>query len=382
MAIRRPHRGRLLTAVSKSDKGHRRSSELLPALPPLGPRPDTVTPPDGDRLSSIQKENQKLRDRLKEAERSISNYRSLLTPNRDGKALCTVSTQTSSTSRPPTAAQDVSSGDPEKSIEKLTKTNASLMKKIEDLNSILTDTYAKNKRLSEDNVALVEQLERKIEDSNQRNEEAAAIDSKREILLRIGKPAIAMQGNIDRLKTDIMDLRAMSEDCLGEFSVYFEDLRNRINVALTNMTPNPPAILLSCATSPIHGERNTASVATSPVSWQEERNEVENEAASALLETNAVYNTDLIEKNEYVNKILVAEGDEKLSPTNRIPNVVCNTVLIEKVRTHVEALAKAHRLEINAVKHTAHCKDLSRLASQREISLERDRAMIELKGAR
>ena len=55
---------------------------------------------------------------------------------------------------------------------------------------------------------------------------------------------------------------------------------------------------------------------------------------------------------------------------------------LRAIKKQVKALQEAHEDEIKAVKHSAHVKDLGRIAFTRELSLERDKAVNDLKHAK
>lgn len=407
--MKHSHRGRVLTttATTKSEKIARRSTELLAtsALPPITSQQSAVisslqytgaTASTADaRIIALEKENLKLRERLTEADRSITNYRSLLNPGSGGAIKHTVSTQTSTTSPQMTSIENDT---PEKRIEKLEKVNVQLTRRIEDLNKTLDDGNVAIKRLSADNTMLIEQIEKNNERSSQKNEQAADIDTTYDMKIRISASASLLRGTADQLRADLLELRAASEDWMVEAYANVDTMKLAVSKIPSLMRlPTPPAIpdVYDSATSPMKGDRgvhHTSSIGTSPVRWSasmppnpdeaEDQKKCLNEKGQLLPELTYL-SEPVSEASTPVKCGTVADTTAPADAGSIDTGATINPdKLIENVRNYIDEVAKAYRLEINAVKHTAHCKDLSRLAAQRELALERDRALIELKHAR
>lgn len=387
--LKHNHRGRVLTVVSRSDISNRRPSDLSPSLPPLPSASNGMIA--GSALTvlntgqSLVRENEKLRIHLAEAERSISNYRTLLNPNKCNVLKTNMSTQTMASADLPSMQQSFSADDDhEKRAARLEKNNAQLLKKIEDLNKVLEDSNALVSRLSTDNKTLVEQLQKNAEKMNQRNERAAELNRICERKAQVKASAIILGTGVEGLKKDMERLHALAEE---EFA-HFNSMINASKTAICSIPLKPNVIIpLSedFATSPIRV--SIASAATSPIHWPMVE-VVENSIPQQTL-------LDIAEENVEAGKTessAASESDTDCTDCDKIENKsflsaeprIDKTInqLIERVKELAEDICKAHRLEINAVKHTAHCKDLSRLAAQREITLERDRTHAELKHAR
>jgi hypothetical protein len=405
------HRGRILTqTVSlKSDKLTRLpsgpSEGSLPPIQPTGAAAGTQQPVPVDGISRVQileRENEKLRLSLSEVERSVTNYRSLLNPTRGGPARQSVSTQTTQ-ALPPHAVQTSftsAENDPEKRMGKLEKVNVQLTRRIEDLNRTVDDANTTIKRISADNTMLIEQIEKNNEKSSQRNEQAAAIDHSRDLKIRIADTATGLRGSVDCLKSEILNLRSLSEEWMVEFKINFSEIKSAVNRIVVRPPTPPPApatfdtgTSISPIKSPIKGDdmdTNTNSIATSPVRWPAATIELVGVlagGAGACVPSpppSLSGGLPAMQADQETMSVLNAEDSKALVDLSveDIPSEMTTSILVERVRTFAEDVKKAYRVEINAVKHTAHCKDLSRLAAQRELALERDRACIELKHAR
>lgn len=381
------HRGRVLTVVSQSDKAARRSSQPLLSLPPLnGPSGLPMPMPTATVTQSLQQENEKLKVRLREAERSVENYRSLLQPQRGGLEKRTTATQTTLVQGSTPLQSCTSEINPEKRIEKLEKINVQLVRKMEDLNKTAEDAVAAEKRLRGENSTLTGLLEKNNEMSTQKNEQAATMDSTIEFRANVRRSATLCQEGVDCLKADVADLRAFSDELLGEFQLKFELIRTavaRIPGACCIITPLP--CVSDATTSPIRV--GAASASTSPMKWPElcdasdepfpslpgeAIDNTEEESTADVVKSSEINNSESAVLDRTAIDQTISEGAPPTTPT----------VLVQKVKLFIEQLSKAHRLEINAVKHTAHCKDLSRLAAQRELTLERDKALTELQHTR
>ena len=77
---------------------------------------------------------------------------------------------------------------------------------------------------------------------------------------------------------------------------------------------------------------------------------------------------------------LRSKYDEELAVVTRRLETVC--IANETARTQVQTVRERHQGEVAAVKHNAHVKDLGRVAAIREITLERDKLLCELKQQR
>lgn len=389
--VRHNHRGRVLTIVSRSDKSVRRTPELLPAIAPMVAPLGTVSSTLASSIyntAHTEKDVEKLRARLAEAERSITNYRTLLNPSRGGAVMSNAATQTVAQLGGLPLQQSVGSNDDlDKRIEKLEKINVQLSRKIEELNGTIKEANSTVQAVTIENKMLIGQLEKNAESSQQRNEQAACVDRAGLERSLLRGTAVDMGGDVDSLRADLSNLRSIVSDGFNDFNAIFDTVK--VAVTSVRFKQQPPLQIpqgCDCASSPTQG--GFLSAATSPINWHsidinKEQLIIDENCEEACnnkltFASRGINEVEAIDVGEVCAGDLTSSQAAKATPAELIMTSDC----IWRVKNFIEALSKAHRLEKNAVKHTAHCKDLSRLAAQRELALERDRTQVELKYAK
>ena len=384
-----PHRGRVLTdAVHLGKILPGSSSSDLTVLPVMLP-PAHVNANSGTRLREVLAENERLRAHLADAEQSIKNYRSIMnrTPHPERK---NVSTQAGGAIESPRPNSDPEG---EKKLDHLEKVNTRLSRKNDDLTRSLEELLSRSSALNTENAELKRQL---LEE----NTKVVSLENNITTLSSLkGTAANCSKKMSSRLllelnssKAALCDLRQLHVDFIRSNEAHFSDLKSLLTAHVSSLMRASPLEQIThadAAVSPLRQQTpeavGRASVATSPVTF----GEIEMEDDDAII----VSYDKAITANNPLNETPLQLGSQPNGTKDEVKEVLSeqqgmsvqrdeSSSKYATIKAALSDLSKLHRAEINAVKHTAHCKDLSRLATIRGITLERDRAMNELRHAK
>jgi hypothetical protein len=385
-----PHRGRvLMDSASQGAKippvSSSSSSDSAP-LPLMLP-PAHVQANSGARLREALAENERLRTHLADAEQSIKNYRSIMsrTPQPERKNAYTQAGWAGESPRPNSGTEG------ERKFDLLEKVNTRLSRKNDDLARSLEDLSNQSATLSNENAELKELLlEEKAKVVSLENRLSAVNNSKLASANKNKRISANLLLELNKSKNSLDEIRKLHVEFVQLNDKYFGELKSSLTAHVSSfrhVLPQSRSALVDATVSPLRlpkpeGGIRSTSIATSPILWGAV--EMEGEPASNIsgADQEAVLMDEPAEAPLLIDQVNMSKNDAGEVPTDLTIQRTEVSSKYTTIKAALSDLSKLHRAEINAVKHTAHCKDLSRLATIRGITLERDRALNELRHAK
>jgi hypothetical protein len=309
-------------------------------LPELGTLPTQVSTSSDARTLAI--ENQRLASRLQEAELSIKHYRSQLRPSSELRSV-SVATQTTMLAPQRSYLEEES----EKKIDQLTKMNARLQRQIDELSARSLDAPQVSSASDAETNALREQLEAAVrsERSTDKKYNRLRVKVTGSNKLLQSKIKVA-QARVQALRSDMANIMDASKHLQNLITSASSDaalaIQQSISQFLQTRIENEGALTNDAS--------NSVDVCTSPIPC--------GPASPKKRREQSLYDGDTTGD--------IGHGTRSSADAR------------DQINKTIKELMAAHASQLNATKHSAHVKDLSRLATIRQVTLERDRALSEL----
>lgn len=377
-----------------------------------------------NRLKDLEYENEKLRNHLKESEDVILNYRGFLSSKTGATPRSSINNSNSVKSND-SATQTTEVYISSNALKDAEANILSLKIEIHKLTSSSSSNCSSSKV---GDAILKEILPADIDTKDNNTSEASssrddAIDSLKATIVNLESTAVTHIATIDKLtydrhllqrqisslhsvigalncdysrhKTDmgtqmnacIIDLTSMVADKHAAASKRIVELNGRLNdkdellVSLTNALNEKDLLLVSKRIEFDSLKEKYDSQVT--VSTSSTTATIITATSAAPTPTKSDHACDPL--SPATNKAMMQEQYEKqIASMQDIVNAECGKVREYHSRFHVAAsamynLQEKHAMEVAAIKHTAHCKDLGRIAAMREATIEKDKLLNEIK---
>jgi hypothetical protein len=291
---------------------------------------------------SLAIENQRLVTRLQEAELSIKHYRSQLRASSD--SICvSVATQTTGFA----AQRSYLDEESEKKIDQLTKINARLQRQLDESSARASETSQVTIANDVDMSVLREQLATAVRSecsADKKYHSLRATVASRDKLMQ--SKIKAVQARAQALRLDMANVIDASKHLQNLIISASSDAALAIQHSISQYLQHR----IVAEESKTSVASNYIDVCTSPIQ---------------IAPASPKKRRDLSPQE---GNTLTDSGHGRRSPADAR----------DQMNKTIKELVSAHSSQLNATKHSAHVKDLSRLATIRQVTLERDRALSEL----
>ena len=354
--------------------------------------PAICTNVSSQHVRDIVSENEKLKIHLANAEQCIKNYRSMIrSANHSGTASTSVQTQTECSVMNPSLSlqQEI-----ELKCSKLERANDRLSSKN---NEFITElSYVKGKLVELEEEKSSKKLELMDKRHNQKND-SEKLNRSKLLFSSLSSELAKMKDDANQVRHMLLSLNILFSDVMQKLPKCI--LHHHAKIMEANLIQ--AVVPVQCNTVEYDGETNNkiwnighgmyegfVDVATSPCKEICENIdfEIRREFDKELKQSNfsSAHDTSVHIPDIDIQKSTTAEACNQ-NKTNSYVEINVDTLTSKmnnfnaSLEESISQLNRAHRNEVNAVKHLAHCKDLSRIASVRKITLDRDRALNELR---